>query len=206
MLYKILGATGSGASLTILDRVVNSKYSKVLYLTAECPVEVINTKLKAYTINTNKIIVNNIVVKSIPYGEVTDDALEILLDEYKDKNYDCIIIDPLRSISCADGECVIDVKTYYEELCLRLSTYSINNDMDIIIRQSINRDYIKKSFDETMELFSDNDLVEGQENVLVYKSYMNEVVPFVKIYEQRNNLIRSININKYFMKESNIEK
>jgi len=200
MLYRFIGSTGSGTSTTALDRIVNSKYDNALYITNELQPKSVLKKLKAYEKNTQKVIVNDVTVKAIPYGETTDDALEILLNQAVENKKDCVLIDRLEGISCADGECVVSPETYYDDLCDRLANFSKDNSIDIIVVQSMNRPTINMAFDEVMEKFGEHDLPDNEEHILVYKSSLESGTPFVKIYERRNNLIRSFNITQYFEK------
>jgi len=201
MLYRIIGPANSGTSFNALDRIVNSQYENALYITNEnLPSKILN-RLKSYEKNTNKIIVNKIKVKAIPFGEVTDDTLEVMLDDAVLNGHDCVLIDKLSGISSAEGECVISHSVFYDDLCERLANFSKDNDIDIIVVQQANRDSYNGTFDEAMKNFSKNELQDGQEHVMCYKSNLENGTQFVKVYERRNNLIRNFNINQYFDKK-----
>lgn len=198
MLYRFFGRTGSGKTLCSLDKVVNSNYENILILLLENNKDIVLEKLESYKKNTNKIIVNNISLKEI-HEQVNDSELELILDETVGK-YDCIVIDNLMCVSCEDGACVINQSVFYDDLSKKLAKFSVNNDIDILTSQGMIFDS-SKSFDEAMAEFNDLDLYDNQEYVLVYKSYTNDGKSFVKTYEKRNNLIRSVNLNHFFKKD-----
>lgn len=200
MLYRLLGRAGSGVTHVGLDRIVNSKYDKALFITNELSDKVILERLKSYQENTGKVIVNSIKVKEYPYGEMTDDMLILKLEEDVENGHDCVVIDRLSGITCSDGECVISIGTFYDDLCERLATFSKDNDIDIIVSQNLNRDLSSDIFDEAMEKFSTIELPDDQELILVFKSHVENGSPFVKLYEKRNNMIRNFNIKQYFKK------
>jgi hypothetical protein len=205
MLYRILGEVNSGTSTTALDRIVNSKYDNPLYLTNEISEKKVLERLKNYQDNTKKIIVNNIKVKAIAFGDVTDDALELLLQQAVENGHDGVVLDRLEGIICADGACVISPSVYYDDLCERLASFSKENNIDIIVVQQLQRDYSGKVFDEAMENVGKLDLPDDQEFILAFRSNLDNGTPFVKIYERRNNLIRNFNLTQYFPKTEDVE-
>lgn len=205
MLYRILGAVNSGTSFTALDRIVNSKYDNALYLTNEISEKKVLERLSYYQENTKKVIVNKIRVKMLPFGETTDDALEILLQQAVENKHDGVVIDRIEGISCADGACVVSPGVYYDDLCERLATFSKENDIDIIIVQHLNREYVSNVFDESMQKVSEMELPDDQEFIMTFKSDMGNGTPYVKVYERRNNLIRNFNITQYFPVKEDVE-
>lgn len=202
MLYNIIGSVNSGKSITALHRVVNSKYNKALYLTSGAEPKSIVERLSSYQSNTNKVIINKITVRRIEYGNITDDHLELILLEAKKDNYECVLIDNINSITCEDGACIISKSVFYDDLRKRIAKFSLDNNIDIILIVGTNTDISTKdlnvdTFEEALKNFSKLELEDNQENILIYKSY-NGKKPFTKIYEQRNNIIRNLNISQYF--------
>ena len=202
MLYRVFANVNGGKSLYALDKVVNKQYENVLIISNELTESKYINRLHTYQTNTNKKVVNKIRVKFISLN-ASEEILTYIENSIEnpfgsDNKYDCILFDGYYQGHFENSQ------TFNDEL----TRISNENSIDIITTNNLRREYFDLNFDQKMKQFETlrNELLEGQEYILLHtdriesKNEENKNLLYSNIYELRNNMIRTFNINQYFPK------
>lgn len=184
MLYRVLGKVNSGTSLWSLNKVINSKYDNVSYISLEISTKNILKRCSNYKKNTNKLIVNKLLVKQL--SPLTDySTIETYILNSIEENINCVVIDKLHLIK-GDKSIIVE----------NLTTLSKDNNIDIILIESSNN--VNKKFEEAIKELEEMELIDNQDFVLVHKENIEEYETYyTRTYERRSNIIRHFNIKVF---------